>query len=476
MVRGYSGVQYLIAEVIIIYKRGFVMAEADRISILVVEDEQDMREFLRDILLEHGYAVETASNGHDALALMQRRRFQIVISDIKMPVMDGLSFLDRTRTGNGFSPFVILITAFGNIDDTVKLMDRGAYDYIIKPFKMEQILVAVKKAVRELEMRKRLRELEEMTAKRYSFHNLTGKSPAMIKIFTFIEKIVDSGGNVLIEGETGTGKEMIARAIHLCSQRKEKPFVPVNCASIPEGLLESELFGHVRGAFTDAKNDKKGLFLEAEAGTLLLDEITEMPVTLQPKLLRALQDRQVKPVGSNKYIPFDVRIISATNRNLMEEVRAGRFREDLYYRLNIFRIELPPLRQRREDIPILVQEFLNRYEQKEKKTRISPEVMRFLMDYPWPGNIRELENVIERSVYLSEDGVVRIKDMPDEMLATGSAEEGFRFTEEKSLDELQRQYIEHILERCGGNKKRAAEILGVNRKTIYRKLLEIRKE
>ncbi|VAX28292.1 Response regulator of zinc sigma-54-dependent two-component system [hydrothermal vent metagenome] len=450
------------------------MAEADRISILVVEDEQDMREFLRDILLEHGYAVETASNGHDALALMQRRRFQIVISDIKMPVMDGLSFLDRTRTGNGLSPFVILITAFGNIDDTVKLMDRGAYDYIIKPFKMEQILVAVKKAVRELEMRKRLQELEEMTAKRYSFHNLAGKSPAMTKIFTFIEKIVDSGGNVLIEGETGTGKEMIARAIHLCSQRKEKPFVPVNCASIPGGLLESELFGHVRGAFTDAKNDKKGLFLEADKGTLLLDEITEMPVTLQPKLLRALQERQVKPVGSNKYIPFDVRIISATNRNLREEVRAGRFREDLYYRLNIFRIELPPLRQRREDIPVLVQEFLNRYEQKEKKTRISSEVMRFLMDYPWPGNIRELENVIERSVYLSEDGVVRIKDLPDEMLATGSAEEGFRFTEEKSLDELQRQYIEHILERCGGNKKRAAEILGVNRKTIYRKLLEIR--
>ncbi len=450
------------------------MAEADRVSILVVEDERDMREFLRDILLEHGYAVETASNGHDALALMERQRFQIVISDIKMPVMDGLSFLDRTRTGNAFFPFVILITAFGNIDDTVKLMDRGAYDYIIKPFKMEQILVAVKKAVRELEMRKRLRELEEMTAKRYSFHNLAGKSPAMIKIFTFIEKIVDSGGNVLIEGETGTGKEMIARAIHLCSQRKEKPFVPVNCASIPEGLLESELFGHVRGAFTDAKSDKKGLFLEADGGTLLLDEITEMPVTLQPKLLRALQERQIKPVGSNKYIPFDVRIVSATNRNLREEVRAGRFREDLYYRLNIFRIELPPLRQRREDIPILVQEFLNRYEQKEKKIQISPEVMRFLMDYPWPGNIRELENVIERSVYLSEDGVVRIKDLPDEMLAVRDVEEGFRFAEEKSLDELQRQYIEHILERCGGNKKRAAEILGVNRKTIYRKLLEIR--
>jgi len=448
-----------------------VMTERVSVSILVVEDEQDMREFLKDILLEHGYDVETASNGEDALALMQRRRYHIVISDIKMPVMDGLSFLERTRKENGVSPFVILITAFGNIDDTVKLMDRGAYDYIIKPFKMEQILVAVKKAVRELDMRRRIEELEEMTERRYSFHNLAGKSPAMQRIFAFIGKIADSGGNVLIEGETGTGKEMIARAIHFCSERKGRPFVPVNCASIPEGLLESELFGHVMGAFTDAKNDKKGLFLEADGGTLLLDEITEMPLTLQPKLLRALQDRQIKPLGSNKYIPFDVRIISATNRNLLEEVRAGRFREDLYYRLNIFRIELPPLRQRREDIPLLVQEFLKRYSRGGEPVEVSPEVMRVLMDYHWPGNIRELENVIERAVYLSEDGVVKVGDLPDEMLAAGDSKAGFSLAGEKSLDELQRQYIEHILQRCGGNKKKAAEILGVNRKTIYRKLM-----
>ncbi|NOZ26407.1 MAG: sigma-54-dependent Fis family transcriptional regulator [Nitrospirae bacterium] len=447
------------------------MTERVSVSILVVEDEQDMREFLKDILLEHGYDVETASNGEDALALMQRRRYHIVISDIKMPVMDGLSFLERTRKENGVSPFVILITAFGNIDDTVKLMDRGAYDYIIKPFKMEQILVAVKKAVRELDMRRRIEELEEMTERRYSFHNLAGKSPAMQRIFAFIGKIADSGGNVLIEGETGTGKEMIARAIHFCSERKGRPFVPVNCASIPEGLLESELFGHVMGAFTDAKNDKKGLFLEADGGTLLLDEITEMPLTLQPKLLRALQDRQIKPLGSNKYIPFDVRIISATNRNLLEEVRAGRFREDLYYRLNIFRIELPPLRQRREDIPLLVQEFLKRYSRGGEPVEVSPEVMRVLMDYHWPGNIRELENVIERAVYLSEDGVVKVGDLPDEMLAAGDSKAGFSLAGEKSLDELQRQYIEHILQRCGGNKKKAAEILGVNRKTIYRKLM-----
>ncbi len=449
----------------------FIAMVAERINILVVEDEQDMREFLRDILIEHGYAVETAPNGEEASALMRKLEFQIVISDIRMPVMDGLSFLDRLRQDCGIFPFVILITAFGNIDDTVKLMDRGAYDYIIKPFKTEQILVAVKKAVRELHMRRRIEELEEMTSRRCGFDNLAGKSPAMQKIFTFIRKIADSGGNVLIEGETGTGKEMIARAIHSCSARKDRPFVPVNCASIPEGLLESELFGHVRGAFTDARNDKKGLFIEADGGTLLLDEIAEMPLTLQPKLLRALQERQIKPLGSNTYIPFDVRIISATNRNLLKEVRAGRFREDLYYRLNIFRIELPPLRRRREDIPVLVQEFLRRYRRTDEPVEVSPEAMRALMDYHWPGNIRELENVMERAVYLAEDGVVRLGDLPEEMLRAKDSNAGFSLPSEKSLDELEREYIEHVLKRCGGNKKRAAEILGVNRKTIYRKLM-----
>lgn len=450
----------------------FIAMVAERINILVVEDEQDMREFLRDILIEHGYAVETAPNGEEASALMRKLEFQIVISDLRMPVMDGLSFLDRLRQDCRIPPFVILITAFGNIDDTVKLMDRGAYDYIIKPFKTEQILVAVKKAVRELHMRRRIEELEEMTSRRCGLNNLAGKSPAMQKIFTFIRKIADSGGNVLIEGETGTGKEMIARAIHSCSARKDRPFVPVNCASIPEGLLESELFGHVRGAFTDARNDKKGLFIEADGGTLLLDEIAEMPLTLQPKLLRALQERQIKPLGSNTYIPFDVRIISATNRNLLKEVRAGRFREDLYYRLNIFRIELPPLRRRREDIPVLVQEFLRRYRRTDEPVEVSPEAMRALMDYHWPGNIRELENVMERAVYLAEDGVVRLGDLPEEMLRAKDSNAGFSLPSEKSLDELEREYIEHVLKRCGGNKKRAAEILGVNRKTIYRKLMD----
>lgn len=448
------------------------MAGQEKISILVVEDDRDMRGFLKDILSDRGYATETAVNGQDALHLMEKRAFQVVISDIRMPIMDGLTLLDKTKTREGLTPFVILITAFGDIDDAIKLMDRGAYDYIIKPFKMEQILIAVKKAVRELEMRKKIKELEEMPPDRYSFHNLVGKSRAMKKIFGFIEKIADSAGNVLVEGETGTGKELIARAIHFCSGRKKEPLIPVNCASIPEGLLENELFGHIRGAFTDAKTDKKGLFLEANRGTLLLDEIVEMPIGLQAKLLRAIQDRQIKPLGSNEYIPFNVRIISASNRKLREEVREGKFREDLYYRLNIFRIEVPPLRQRRDDIPLLVQEFLTKYEQHGKKMQTSPEVMRFFIDYQWPGNIRELENVIERCVYLSDDGILRIKDLPDDMLSDMGTERGFIFGKEKSLDEFGRQYIKYVLDRCGGNKKKAAEILGINRKTIHRRLAE----
>ncbi len=447
---------------------------ADGIDILVIEDERDMREFLQDILREQGYAVETASNGEDALALMEERPFHIVISDIRMPVMDGLAFLDHAKEEGGILPFVILITAFGNIEDTVKLMDRGAYDYIIKPFKTEQILVAVKKAVRELQMRRKLTELEHLARGRFSLHNLFGRSPAMSRIFTLIERIAGSGANILIEGETGTGKEMIAKAIHFSSQRKGKPFIPVNCAAIPEGLLESELFGHVRGAFTDARNDKRGLFLEAQGGTLLLDEIAEMPVPLQAKLLRALQDRRIRPLGSNEFIPFDVRILAATNRNLRDEVAAGRFREDLYYRLNIFRIEVPPLRRRREDIPLLVQEFLRRHEEEGREVQFSPEVMRAFMDYHWPGNVRELENVVERCVYLSEDGIVRLKDLPDEMLTDGRAEQGFVLADALPLEEVERRYIAHVLERCGGNKKRAAEILGVNRRTIYRKLPRIK--
>ncbi len=449
-----------------------MMRQDTKIDILVVEDDQDMRDFIQEILLEKGYGVTTAANGKEALERLDETPFPIIVSDLKMPVMDGITLLEEINGRDVLKPFVILITAFGDIDDAIQLINRGAYDYIIKPFKLEQLLIAVKKAAGELTMRQKIEELEQITKSRHSLHNLIGKSSSMRKLFSFIEKIANSPGNVLLEGDTGTGKELIARAIHHTSTRKADPFVPVNCAAIPEGLLESELFGHVKGAFTDAHSDKKGLFVEAADGTLLLDEIGEMPIAIQAKILRALQDRQIKPVGSNSSISFNARVIAATNKNLKEEVDAGRFREDLYYRLNIFKIVVPPLRKRREDIPLLVREFLNRHEQNGVKAEVSREVMRFFLDYPWPGNIRELENVIERCVFLAEEGEIFLHDLPKEMLAACQEQEMFSFGQIKPLAEIEIKYIKYVLNKCNGNKQKAASLLGINRKTIHRRLEE----
>ena len=384
--------------------------------------------------------------------------------------MDGITLLETINKRDALKPFVILITAFGDIDDAIQLINRGAYDYIIKPFKLEQLLIAVKKAANELSLRLKIEKLEQISKGQYSLHKLIGKSSSMRILFSFVEKIANSPGNVLLEGDTGTGKELIARAIHHISIRATKPFVPVNCAAIPEGLLESELFGHVKGAFTDAHSDKKGLFTAAADGTILLDEIGEMSIAIQAKILRALQEKQIKPVGSNRSVSFNARVIAATNKNLKEEVTAGRFREDLYYRLNIFKIEVPPLRERREDIPLLVHEFLARHAQNGMKADVGREVMRFFLDYPWPGNIRELENVIERCVFLAEDGEISLRDLPKEMLVACQEQEIFPFTEVRPLAEIEIKYIKYVLDKCKGNKQKAASLLGINRKTIHRKL------
>ncbi len=446
------------------------MNQNSKINILVVEDDRDMRDFIQEILVDKGYGVTTAANGKEALDRLDEIPFPIIVSDLKMPVMDGITLLDTINSRDVLKPFIILITAFGDIDDAIQLISRGAYDYIIKPFKLEQLLISVKKAANELTMRQKIEELEQITKTRNSLHKLIGKSPSMLNLFSFIEKIANSPGNVLLEGDTGTGKELIARAIHHTSTRKDKPFVAVNCAALPEGLLESELFGHIKGAFTDAHIDKKGLFAEAAGGTLLLDEIGEMPITIQVKILRALQERQIKAVGSNDSVSFDARVIAATNKNLKDEVTAGHFREDLYYRLNIFKIEVPPLRERREDIPLLVHEFLDRYEQNGVKVDVTSEVMRFFLDYPWPGNIRELENVIERCVFLAEKGKVSLHDLPKEMHVASQEQEQFSFDQVKPLADLEIQYIKYVLNKCKGNKQKAASLLGINRKTIHRKL------
>lgn len=448
------------------------MSEQATLRILVVDDQEDMREFLRDILAERGYPVETAADGPEALRALDGGGFHLVISDIRMPGMDGVTLLDRIKAEPGFTPFVILITAFGDVDDTVRLLDRGAYDYVIKPFKLEQILVAVRRAERELRLRRRVEELEGRVAVERSFHGLLGKSPAMERIFSVIEKVAPADGSVLIEGETGTGKELVARALHRVSPRAGGPCVPINCAAIPEGLLESELFGHVRGAFTGADRDKVGLFREAEGGTLFLDEIGELPLGLQAKLLRAIQERQIKPVGSNRQTHFDVRVVAASNRNLLDEAREGRFREDLYYRLSTFRLRVPPLRERREDIPLLVEELALRHGSRGREVTFSPEVLRAFLDYGWPGNVRELENAVERCLYVCDGGVVRLGDLPEEILQGLRPREEFCWSGIRPLAEVERDYIRYVLERCGGNKVQAAQRLGVDRKTIQRKLSE----
>lgn len=439
------------------------------LKILVVDDHDDMREFLQDILSERGYRTISASSASEALSVLNEREFHLVITDIKMPGMDGVRLLEKIKQRKGFSPFVILITAFGDINDTIDFIDKGAYDYIIKPFKMEQILIAVKRVERELQMRRRVKELEERVAQPHRFQQLLGKSHAMQQAFELIRKVAPAEGSVLIEGETGTGKELIAQAIHRESPRKEGPFVPINCASIPDNLLESELFGHVRGAFTGAGEAKQGLFLTADGGTLFLDEIGEMPQALQAKLLRAIQERKVRPVGGTEDLAFNVRIVSATNRDLRKAAEEKVFREDIFYRLATFQIQVPPLRERREDIPLLVEGFLAQHAAQGRDLILAPEVLRALIDYSWPGNVRELKSLIERCCYLCE-GTVQLEDLPEEMRRQLRPENRYCLPEDKTLEEVELEYIRYILHRCEGNRVCAAEILGINRKTIQRKL------
>lgn len=445
------------------------MSTRPDLDILVVDDHEDMRDFLQDILSEQGYRTATAAAADEALARLASREFHLVITDIKMPGMDGVGLLEQIKSGSGFSPFVILITAFGDINDTINFIDKGAYDYIIKPFKMEQILIAVKRAERELQMRRRVKQLEDQAARPHRFQQLLGKSAAMQQVFSLIGKVAPAEGSVLIEGETGTGKELIAQAVHRESPRREGPFVPINCASIPDNLLESELFGHVRGAFTGAGEAKQGLFLSADGGTLFLDEIGEMPQGLQAKLLRAIQDRRVRPVGGTEDLAFDVRILSATNRDLRQAAAAGEFREDIFYRLATFQIQVPPLRERREDIPLLIEGFLTQHAAQGRDLNLAPEVLRALVDYSWPGNVRELRSLIERCCYLCEE-TVRLEDLPEDLRRQVRPENRYCLPDDKTLAEVELDYIRYILDRCEGNRVRAAEILGINRKTIQRKL------
>ena len=455
------------------------MTTEETMSILVVDDESEMRKLLQDILEEDHYRVITASNGQEALTRMDMEKFPVVVTDIRMKGMDGFGLLENVVQKHPESN-LIMMTAFGTVESAVEAMKHGAFDYLTKPVKADELLVTVQKAMREALLRQEVNQLRQVVGREFAFDQILGKSKPMREIFDLIRRVANSQTNILITGESGTGKELVAKALHFNSQRKSKPFVPVNCAAIPELLLESELFGHVRGAFTDAKSDKRGLFEEAHEGTLFLDEVSELPMMLQAKLLRAVQEREIRRVGATRSTSVNVRLIAATNVMLAEEVQAKRFREDLYYRLNVIEIRLPPLRERKEDIPLLAHGLLRKCLTAQQKhvEDISDSALARLIDYPWPGNVRELENIVERAATLTQGPTISLEDLPANIRDVQGEGQFIEDAVEHILPLVQVEwnYIRRILEKMGGNKYQTAHVLGIDRKTLYRKLSEMEEE
>ncbi|HET6151171.1 MAG TPA: sigma-54 dependent transcriptional regulator [Polyangia bacterium] len=449
---------------------------ARRASILIVEDDAAMREMLREALEDDGYVVETAVNGRAGVERVKKGGIDLVVSDVKMPEIDGLDMLREIKAVSP-SPHVITITAFGSIDTAIRAVKLGAFDYITKPFEVDQLILSVEKALSERELRSEVARLRDEVSRTYHFENMIGKSTAMHEVFDLVRRVAGSPASVLVTGESGTGKELVAKAIHFHSPRRTRPFVAVNCAAIPDALLESELFGYKRGAFTDARSDHAGLLVEAEGGTMFLDEIAELSPALQAKFLRVLQEREIRPLGATRNERVDVRVIAATNKELDARLKDGSFREDLYYRLNVIQIHLPALRDRAEDILPLSEHFLTT-----SAARAGKDIKGFheaakkaLLAHRWPGNVRELENVVERAVALAETGTIRVDDLPAAVRDRRTGEQdtlALALARDLSLDELEREYIQRVLVAEGGNKTRAAQRLGLDRKTLYRKLEE----
>jgi DNA-binding NtrC family response regulator len=444
-------------------------------SVLVVDDDPAILEMTEDLLTGAGFEVTTAQSTEQAIARAADRDFSVVLTDLHMPGKDGLELMAELRHLRPETP-VVLMTAFGSIGSAVAAIRSGAFDYVTKPFESESLLVALERALERRSLEEENRSLRSAVERASTFGELVGKSHAMNEIYALIRKIANNRSNVLITGESGTGKDVVARTIHVTGSRKDKPFLPINCSAMPEGLLESELFGHVRGAFTGAHTTKRGLFEAAQGGTLFLDEIGDMPLALQSKLLHVLQNREIRPVGGNASVPVDVRIIAATNQDLHRLIDQGAFRQDLFYRLNVIPIEIPPLRERREDIPVLAQAFLRRHAG-DDRYRFSEAAIRKLMSASWPGNARELENCIERALALCESNEIRASDvLPSSEEETrgrdGSLHEQLvrkALEARLSLKDLSEAYIEAALEAANGRKSVAAKLLDVNRRTLYRR-------
>jgi DNA-binding NtrC family response regulator len=444
--------------------------------VLVVDDEREMCEAVAAGLGPRGFEVRWETSGEAALGTLEASEADVVLTDLNMRGMDGLALCERIVAGRPDVP-VVVITAFGSLETAIAAIRAGAYDFITKPVKMDALAVALARAVQHRSLSEEVKRLRDLVGEAQRFEELVGDSAPMRRVRQLLDRVIDSDASVLVTGESGTGKEVVARALHRRGRRKDGPFVAINCAAMPEQLLESELFGHVRGAFTDARAARTGLFVQANGGTLLLDEIGDLPLTLQPKLLRALQERVVRPIGGSDEVGFDVRLVATTNRDLESAVEEGRFREDLYFRVNVIHVQMPPLRARGSDVLVLAQHFLAHHAAKAGKrvTGFTPEAAERLLAYTWPGNVRELQNAMERAVALARYDLVTVDDLPEKIRAYRpshvliAAEDP---SELVPLEEAERRYILRVVESVGGNKTLAARVLGIGRKTLYRKLVQ----
>jgi len=436
-------------------------------SILIVEDEETLRESIKRIFIKEGFAVDAAESAEKGMLLLETNAYDVIISDIILPGMDGIEMLIKVREQMPDQIFII-VTAYASLDTSVKALRAGAYDYIMKPIIHEEIKQIVRNALRQKSLQTENVLLKRELGKDYDFSSIIGASPALKTILDEVRKVADTKSSILLLGETGTGKELFARVIHHNSSRRDMPFVPINCSAIPENLLETELFGHVRGAFTGAVTTKKGILEEAEGGTVFLDEIGDMSLSLQAKLLRVIEDQVIRPVGSTKGNKVNIRFVTATNKDLKTAVREGQFREDLYYRINVISLQIPPLRERREDIAVLVQYYLDRYsrEMGRQIKELSPEAMDVLMNYEWAGNVRELQNVIERALLISDDGIITPEHLPGGIKTPQSFEQR-SFEQKLSIEDYTKAFIVKYQTVC--NEQQLADMLGITRKSLWEK-------
>jgi DNA-binding NtrC family response regulator len=441
-------------------------------TILIVDDDPEMCRLLAEILNKEGYRTKSVSTGKEALGLIEKQSFDLVISDIRMPDVNGIDILKYVKQ-NSPDTVILMITAFGGIESAISAMKQGAYDYISKPFRIDEIKILVKRALEQRRLVLEHRRLQQGLREKYRFDNIVGSSNEMVEVYKLIAKVSSTRATVLITGESGTGKELVARSIHYNSSRAEKPFVVVNCSAIPESLIESELFGHVKGAFTGAIHTRRGLIEEAVEGTCFLDEVGDLGLNIQSKLLRVLQEREIRRVGSDETAKVDIRVIAATNKNLEKAVAEGKFREDLFYRLSVVSIHLPLLRERKEDIPLLIHHFLNKFSAITDRPilSIAQDAMKLLVDYPWPGNVRELEHVIERAVTLSSSPVIIAEELPPKITQpklTGGEPNAQIPESGLTLDEVSKQYLLKTLQANQWNLTQTAEKLGISVRTVQR--------